>query len=418
MGDVKTQRMPLKLKTQLTGQSSYSKMGRISKTWSRHIDASLEKVITAIHASPTQLVFEFAGAGSQALAWLHAVGGSSRTILEATDRYAGPALIETIGFRPSQFTAPGVAQALAIVAFLRARHLAGPDEAVVGVGCTATIATDRTKRGNHRACWALYDGRTLITDMITLAKGSRTRQAEEDVVSRFLIRAIAEVCQVERLPLAPLLVGEVIHRRSLSLAPIEQLLAGELAWLAIAADDTVAGGQQWPGLVLLSGSFNPLHQGHQQMAEVARRLFGREVYFELPLVNAGKGGISLEETLRRRAQFADLAPLLLTTAPLFGQKAKIFPNSIFMVGLDTVERLLQLRFYENDSVQMFASFDMMRQAGCRFMVAGRLDAETGQFLTMADVAVPAKLQDLFDQIPEAEFRVDVSSTALRQRQDG
>lgn len=387
-----------------------------SRVGSRHIDASLEKVITAIHASPTQLVFEFAGAGSQALAWLHAVGGSSRTILEATDRYAAPALIGAIGFSPSQFSSPGVAQAMAIVAFLRAKHLAGPNEMVVGLGCTAAIATDRAKRGDHRTCWAVYDGRELITNGLTLTKGRRTRQAEEDLVSRLLIRTIAEVCQVEPLSLPPFQPGETVMQRSLPLAPIEHLLAGELAWLIIDPDDSPAGGQQWPDLVLLSGSFNPLHEGHWQMAEVACRLLGRPVYFEMPLLNAGKGGVGLEETLRRRAQFADSASLLLTTAPLFGQKAKIFPNSIFLVGLDTAERLLQPRFYDNDPTKMFASFEIVRRAGCQFMVAGRLDPETGQFLTMADVAVPARLQDLFEQIPEAEFRVDVSSTALRQRQ--
>jgi hypothetical protein len=43
--------------------------------------------LTAIHATPHMMTMNFAGAGAQALAWLHSVGGSSRTILEATDRY-------------------------------------------------------------------------------------------------------------------------------------------------------------------------------------------------------------------------------------------------------------------------------------------------------------------------------------------
>jgi hypothetical protein len=39
-----------------------------------------------------------------------------------------------------------------------ARHLAGSDESVAGVGVTATIATDRVKRGEHRAWAAAADG--------------------------------------------------------------------------------------------------------------------------------------------------------------------------------------------------------------------------------------------------------------------
>ena len=69
------------------------------------------------------VVIEFAGAGAQALTWLHAVGGSSRTILEATDRYAAPSLVEAIGFSPVQFTSSQVAQAMAVKAFFRASQL-------------------------------------------------------------------------------------------------------------------------------------------------------------------------------------------------------------------------------------------------------------------------------------------------------
>lgn len=360
-------------------------------------------------------MLEFAGAGAQALAWLHSVGGSSRTILEATDRYAAASVIEAIGFEPDHFTAPGVAQALAAAAFSRAQSLAA-GETVVGLGCTATIATDRTKRGDHRCCLALYDGHNLTTATLTLQKGRRSRLEEEQVVSLLIINAIAEGCGLPPAPLPPLLPEEQLMRRSLLSAPIEQLQAGQTAWLSIAPDDSLKSGSVWPGLAILSGSFNPVHHGHLQMAQVVARLLARQVYFELPLLNADKGLVPPAEALRRRAQFTDTASLLMTTAPLFSQKARIFPDSVFIVGVDTATRLLQLRFYNDDPAQMRASFDQVRQHGGRFLVAGRLDADTGQFLTLADVAVPPDLQDLFEQIPEAEFRVDISSSTLRQRQ--
>ena len=50
--------------------------------------ASIADLVAQIHAAPHMVVYEFAGAGSLALLWLHSVGGSSRTILEATDHYA------------------------------------------------------------------------------------------------------------------------------------------------------------------------------------------------------------------------------------------------------------------------------------------------------------------------------------------
>lgn len=49
------------------------------------LDATTHTLITAIHTAARPCVIEFAGAGSQALWWLHSVAGSSRTVLEATD---------------------------------------------------------------------------------------------------------------------------------------------------------------------------------------------------------------------------------------------------------------------------------------------------------------------------------------------
>jgi hypothetical protein len=57
-------------------------------------------LVELLHAGPTRLVYEFAGAGVSALALLHAVGGSSRTLLEATDRYAELSLAEGVGGAP------------------------------------------------------------------------------------------------------------------------------------------------------------------------------------------------------------------------------------------------------------------------------------------------------------------------------
>src|SRR5919205_686054 len=93
------------------------------------VDPTLHEAIEQIHSSAHKLVLEFAGAGSLALFWLHSVAGSSRTILEATDRYAATSLADR-----------------------RAMRLAEAGTVCLGVACTAAIATDRARRGADR-CW-------------------------------------------------------------------------------------------------------------------------------------------------------------------------------------------------------------------------------------------------------------------------
>src|SRR5690625_1824578 len=94
----------------------------------------LTVLLERVHASPVQLVLEFTGAGSQALAWLHSLGGSSRTVLEASDRYASSSLADAIGFSPERSTSVEASVALARVAQQRARFLAQPGTPVIGVG--------------------------------------------------------------------------------------------------------------------------------------------------------------------------------------------------------------------------------------------------------------------------------------------
>lgn len=376
--------------------------------------ADLDQIITAIHAAPPQIVLAFAGAGSQALAWLHGVGGSSRTILEATDHYAASSLIEAVGYRPEQFASTQVARDLAVQAFLRASRLADPLTQVAGLGCSATIATDYAKRGEHRCRLARCDARGVTTYALTLVKGSRTRRAEEELVSLLIIRAVAELCGLSDLPDLPLREEEQVSKRFEAADLVARLLAGEIEWVVVWPDGRQATGQRWPKVALLSGAFNPLHRGHRRLARVAAGRLDRAVYFELPLVNADKAPLlELAEVRRRVEQFAGYAPVVLTRAPLFSQKAELFPDSVFVLGIDTVERLGQPRFYGDDPAEMCASFETIRQAGCRFLVAGRRVGE--RFLTLPDVDLPAEYRPLFEQIPADDFRMDISSTAIRDQ---
>jgi hypothetical protein len=172
-------------------------------------------------------------------------------------------------------------------------------------------------------------------------------------------------------------------------------------------------GEQLPGIALHSGSINPLQDGHRHMAEVAARKFGQTNYFELPLVNADKAAIDPAEARRRLAQFAGQAPVILSRAPLFSQKTQFYPHSVFILGLDTAARLVEPRFYNNNPAEMRAALQAIRTAGCRFLVAGRLIGD--QFLTARDIALPNRFHELFEEISETEFRVDISSTILRKQ---
>lgn len=155
--------------------------------------ADIIRAIEAIHNAPPRLVYVFAGAGALALHWLHAVAGSSRTVLEARDCYAPRSLHEVVAVAPVQAVNSAVAEAMARWSLARAALLAEGEWPLLGVGCTAAIATDRTRRGADRAFVAVCRNNTTHTYALVLSK-QRRRDQQELLVSQLIILAIANAC--------------------------------------------------------------------------------------------------------------------------------------------------------------------------------------------------------------------------------
>jgi Cytidylyltransferase-like len=163
---------------------------------------------------------------------------------------------------------------------------------------------------------------------------------------------------------------------------------------------------------LLPGSFDPLHDGHRGMFDAAMRRLGPGGAFELSVTNVEKPPLGDDEIQRRLMAFAGYQPLWLTRAPTFVEKAHLFPGAVFVVGADTAARIVQPRFYEESAERMRSALEEIRAAGCRFLVAGRVDGG-GRFIDRDALSLHEELADLFEAIAEGEFRLDLSSTMLR-----
>lgn len=164
---------------------------------------------------------------------------------------------------------------------------------------------------------------------------------------------------------------------------------------------------------ILSGSFNPWHAGHQSLGVVATQRLGLEVDFELSITNVDKPELDGSEVARRLSQFRTHSAIWVTRAPTFVEKARLFPGVVMVVGFDTAQRILDARYYRNDPKLRDAALRFIRDRDCSFLVAGRVNQQ-GVFLSLDDLDLPDIADGLFSGIDEAEFRLDMSSTYLRE----
>ena len=166
---------------------------------------------------------------------------------------------------------------------------------------------------------------------------------------------------------------------------------------------------------IFAGAFDPLHVGHRRMVEIAEEIVAAPTAVEISILNVDKPALDYLEIDRRVRQFPPDQAVWLTRTATFDDKSRLFPEATFVVGVDTLQRIADPRYYGGDRSAMMQSLQRIVR-DCRFLVFGRV-SETS-FVRMGDLDLPDVLRRACREIPPEDFREDVSSTALRREANG
>ena len=361
--------------------------------------ATIEQVVSLIHATPTKAVLYITGGGTEVLPMLLERGGGSATLLSARVPYANAETTELLGGEPDKFVSEATTRQLAMAAFQKALTLRTDDEPVIGVACSSALQkTPEEREGRiHYIFAALQTNTKTVSLRLEINPATMDwvwhgqpvhptaldiRKWEEKLNSLVMLNLIAQGCGVsEKVEVFLHGCNPTLCESTLANSALHLLLEGKINRLAFYVDgdtitptDTHHRDDPYSSFIM-PGSYHPAHPGHFEMAaHVAAKIIqipDFPIDFEISIRNVEKPMldlISLEERLRSIGN-GGKRKVWLTNAPTFVEKAKIFSNpyTTFIVGYDTARRICNPKY----AGKIDAVMDVFYKFHTRFIVFGR-----------------------------------------------
>ncbi len=336
------------------------------------------------------------------------VPGISNFFIGSAFPYAQSETEDFLGFAPERSASEETAVDLAMQAYLHAYKPGGAP--AIGLGVTASIASLKAHRGDHRIFSAYFSDAGCGVFQYTLPKGEGAEQRLKDgelcdlLGLRTLFAALPGTLPIPEFP------GDVVN--------LHPNLANDMARERLFAHpmfraDRTRGSSTLDSpkdTVIFPGAFNPPHEGHYGCADVVRRTHGKDILFNITVNPPHKKALTTAEILQRAKLFKGKSVLFTQDDPLYIDKAKRYPGVNFIIGADAVLRMLDPKWgvAPGKLLQMFFEY------GTKFHVFERATSEG--LITSQDIWVALSDVVQYDHLFYIEKgRWDVSSSELRAK---
>ena len=360
-----------------------------------------QDIVEKIHSSPFKLVIVSSGGGTNAISSLLKVPGASNTILESHIPYSKESMNEFLNSKPDHYCSLDTCLSMAANAYKKSTKINKQSKSkhLLGIAITANLATTYKKKGDHKFFIVVQSHDYTKYLECYLEKDVRTREMEEELITGCVINLLSESCGL-KCDLPEISEQIKIHQ-----------IDAEKSWKKLFNSQVgyISNIKNTPELIF-PGSFNPLHEGHIKMKELAEKKTGMHTTFEICAKNADKPPLTFYEIKRTIDQFQNDESWMLTSAGRFSEKAEMFPNSVFIIGADTLLRVFDEKFYKNHK-DMMDHIQRFNDHNINFLVFGRKVNQ--KFISLNKIKIPEIISARCTGFEETIFRDDISSTELR-----
>ena len=389
--------------------------------------------LSNIFNSGYKLCFYGAVFCAHAVGWFTMIPGASKSIVEIGVPYGKGAFINLLGYEPTSYVSQETALSLAEKAYLNSQLYELLDhkgeieqieyKEVIGVGVTGALKTTYEKKGEHQAYICLMGDISYIYHL-KFKKDLRMREDEDFITSDIIIQLISNY--IDGKPEISSLVNTYLTNEDeiklIKQFAIDDYMLDNVENQKIKNIINMANGKVYYNLnlksyIVLSGAFNPIHDGHIELIKSAAQKLGWDksrIIFELSISNADKGLVD-KNVYKKRVEAINSKGYnaMITKIPYFGDKNFYLTNGYFLLGADTFKRLLDKKYYENSYEFMIAKLSEFRKKNNKLIVASRYDSANGKLSTLRDFTIPEILTDF---VIELDFRMDISSSEIRNQE--
>lgn len=370
-------------------------------------EQQLKELGVSIHVAATG-----AGAGIQNELW--AIPGSSAYLSGSSFPYAPEEQEEFLGFMPVHFCSEEAAIDLASAAYMKAYRFGGKKP--VGVGITASVASEKEHRGDHRAFICVMTDNKVRLLHLSIEKGVGSRKRHQD----------GQLCDDSAYWMIMETLGIVpadISAKATDAAELAKSRFWERPYFT-------AEGKRHKEFIninhaLMPGAFNPPHEGHLCLADQYEQTYGSRVVFAMCTNPPHKGELTVQECLQRAQLLRGRDRLFTRDDPYYIDKARRYPYTPMLIGTDALLRMFDPK-WGLDPEETLTEFERL---GTKFYVGGRVI--DGKFVSADDAlnTLPmftpntpdgTKGEDGFrarwsNIVVEIDGRWDISSTELRNK---